>query len=91
MFKVVFDILRMTLFKTRPFLPIAVDDLATPPEPGLSPDAVPGRCRAVPGLLLLADAGLCMEAVIGRLPWLVPGRSATSLDDSTYKKTTPEK
>ena len=51
-------------------LPKAVVGRARSPDPGLSPEAVPGLCRAVPGLCR-AVPGLC-RAVPG-LCRAVPG------------------
>ena len=60
-------------------LPKAVVGRTILPDPGLSPEAVPGLCRAVPGLCRavpglcravpgLTDDGRCLLAVIGRPP-----------------------
>jgi hypothetical protein len=58
-----------------------------PADIGLSPEAVPGLCLAVPGLVVpglavpglvvtgLADVGRCLLAVVGRLPREDEGRS----------------
>ena len=55
-------------------IPAEVVGRVVPPDPGLSPDAVPGLCRADTGLCL-PDDGRCRLAVMGRFPRDVVGRS----------------